>query len=127
MGAHDFLSTVQRDFHYQWASQIHQYTSPYKCIAFDTALSKYRKDYLDPRSSKNKNRQLDQLNRNLADVNDIMHRNINSVMERGKNLEHVADQSSNLRDKSRGFHQQTKWMNFMRKAKMYALGCGVCT
>ena len=58
---------------------------PYAYIKFDKTIKKKGKEFANPGSKSNTNR----LNEDLADIQSIMKKNINEVLRRGDNIEHM--------------------------------------
>ncbi|CEG39737.1 dynein 1b light intermediate chain [Plasmopara halstedii] len=102
--------TFQRGGNY-WRDVVTTVARPYAFIKFDKYIQKKRKEYADPSSSQNMHR----LNDDLADIHNIMRKNIQEVLNRGERVEHVSRISSNLADRSKDL----KWG--AKKLRMQAI------
>eukprot|EP00953_Heterococcus_sp_UTEX-ZZ885_P031606 16568-Heterococcus_DN1.PRE.1 len=67
-----FVQELQRDHGNDWRSQVETVSRPYGFIKFDKVIQRKRRDFLDPSSRDNMAR----LNNDLADIHDIMKKNI---------------------------------------------------
>ncbi|CAH0482131.1 unnamed protein product [Peronospora belbahrii] len=94
-----------------WRDVVTTVARPYAFIKFDKFIQKKRKEYADPNSSQNMHR----LNDDLADIHNIMRKNIQEVLNRGERVENVSRLSSNLADRSKDL----KWG--AKKLRMQAI------
>uniref|UniRef100_M4BEI4 Longin domain-containing protein n=1 Tax=Hyaloperonospora arabidopsidis (strain Emoy2) TaxID=559515 RepID=M4BEI4_HYAAE len=106
-----FVEELERDSGSNWRDVITTAARPYAFIKFDKFIQKKRKEYADPNSSQNMHR----LNDDLADIHNIMRKNIQEVLNRGERVEHVSRISSNLADRSKDL----KWG--AKKLRMQAI------
>ncbi|TMW62167.1 hypothetical protein Poli38472_009660 [Pythium oligandrum] len=106
-----FVEELTRDYGGSWREMIATVARPYAFIKFDKFIQKKRKEYTDPNSSQNMHR----LNDDLADIHNIMRKNIQEVLNRGERVEHVSRISSNLADRSKDL----KWG--AKKLRMQAI------
>ncbi|CAL6294163.1 unnamed protein product [Bathycoccus prasinos] len=73
-------------------------------IKFDTFIQKTKKLYSDQRTQRN----LEKLNEDLHDIQSIMTRNINDVLEQGERLDRVENMSGNLAMESKKYAKKAK-------------------
>ncbi|DBA00597.1 TPA: hypothetical protein N0F65_007726 [Lagenidium giganteum] len=106
-----FVEELERDYGGNWRDTVTTVARPYAFIKFDKFIQKKRKDYTDPNSSQNMSR----LNDDLADIHNIMRKNIQEVLNRGERVENVSRISSNLADRSKDL----KWG--AKKLRMQAI------
>ncbi|ETO82045.1 hypothetical protein, variant 2 [Phytophthora nicotianae P1976] len=126
-----FVEELERDSGSNWRDVVTTVARPYAFIKFgkkasfllvalvvhkycdttDKFIQKKRKEYADPSSSQNMHR----LNDDLADIHNIMRKNIQEVLNRGERVEHVSRISSNLADRSKDL----KWG--AKKLRMQAI------
>ncbi|RLN84535.1 hypothetical protein BBJ28_00021976 [Nothophytophthora sp. Chile5] len=106
-----FVEELERDSNNNWRDVVTTVARPYAFIKFDKFIQKKRKEYADPNSSQNMHR----LNDDLADIHNIMRKNIQEVLNRGERVEHVSRISSNLADRSKDL----KWG--AKKLRMQAI------
>ena len=85
-------------------------------MRFERHVSRLRKEYADPKTSSNASR----LREDLADIQNIMRRNIQEVLERGEKLETVSRISSKLVGESKRFRWGAKKLNLMDAYKRFA-------
>jgi vesicle transport protein SEC22 len=112
---------VQQEHGAGWVQALQTVDRPYAFIKFDKTIQRLRKDYSDPNSRQSTSK----LNTDLADVTNIMKRNIQDVLDRGERLNNVSDQSSRLVNDSKNFHSGAKQLNrlaWMRKWAPVAIG-----
>lgn len=82
-----------------WREAIATTARPYAFIKFDLIIQRRRKDFVDPTSRQNTTK----LNEDLADIQSIMRKNIDEVLNRGEKLENVSNISNNLVAESKKF------------------------
>lgn len=70
---------------------------------------------MDPSSRSNATK----LNSDLADIQSIMKKNIQEVLNRGEKLDHVSNMSSNLVAESKKFKWGAKQLNFQALLNQY--------
>ncbi|CAM9983194.1 unnamed protein product, partial [Discosporangium mesarthrocarpum] len=80
-------------------------------------IQRKRKEFLDPSSRSNMAR----LNDDLADIHNIMKRNIEEVLNRGEKLDHVSEISRNLTSQAEQFKWNTKKLSLMALWQKYGL------
>ncbi|RMX63382.1 hypothetical protein KXD40_005231 [Peronospora effusa] len=78
-----FIEDLERDSGRNWRDVVTTVARPYAFIKFDKFIQKKRKEYADPNSSQNMHR----LNDDLADIHNIMRKNIQEVLNRGERVE----------------------------------------
>ena len=89
---------------------------PYAFMRFERMLTRLRKEYADPASKTNAAR----LKEELADIQSIMRKNIEEVLNRGDKLEHVSRISSKLVSESKKFRFGAKKLNLLDMYKRMA-------
>ena len=70
----------------KWREKIAMAARPYQFIKFDKFIQKKVKEFVDPSSRSNASK----LNSDLADIQSIMKKNIQEVLNRGEKLDHVS-------------------------------------
>ncbi|KAF1329515.1 Vesicle-trafficking protein sec22b, partial [Globisporangium splendens] len=129
-----FVEELERDHGTNWRDVVTTVARPYAfikfakralcgayivalCITFaDKFIQKKRKEYMDPNSSQNMHR----LNDDLADIHNIMRKNIQEVLNRGERVEHVSRISSNLADRSKDLKWGAKKLRMQAIYRQYA-------
>ena len=111
-----FVDHVRLEHGAQWEHRLATIDRPYAFIKFDKTIQRMRKEYGDPHSRHNASK----LNDDLQDIQTIMKRNIQEVLNRGEKLDHVSAVSSNLVSESKKFSWGAKKLNYMAMWKKYA-------
>eukprot|EP00976_Prorocentrum_cordatum_P068954 1179348-Prorocentrum_minimum.AAC.2 len=102
--AYQYLEDLQREFWTQNHAQVETVARPYAFIKFDTFIQKTKRLYMDTRTTRN----LNKMNEELAEVQQIMTRNIQDVLGQGERLDHVSRMSSNLATESKMYERRAK-------------------
>uniref|UniRef100_A0A7S0N5R7 Longin domain-containing protein n=1 Tax=Pyramimonas obovata TaxID=1411642 RepID=A0A7S0N5R7_9CHLO len=102
--AYQYLEDLQREFWTQNHSQVETVARPYAFIKFDTFIQKTKRLYMDTRTTRN----LNKMNEELAEVQQIMTRNIQDVLGQGERLDHVSRMSSNLASESKQYERRAR-------------------
>ena len=110
-----FLEEVAKDHGDQWRVAIDTTARPYAFIKFDLVIQRRRKEFIDPTSRQNTTK----LNEDLADIQSIMRRNIDEVLNRGEKLEHVSSISNNLVAESKKFKWGAKKLTWQAMVNQY--------
>ena len=111
-----FLESLAQDYGDQgWREAIDTTARPYAFIKFDLVIQRRRKEFVDPTSRKNTSK----LNEDLADIQSIMRKNIDEVLNRGEKLEHVSNISSNLVAESKKFKWGAKKLTWQAMLNQY--------
>jgi vesicle transport protein SEC22 len=102
--AYAYLEELQREFQEKHGSKVLECARPYAFIKFDSFIQKTRKVYGDQRAQRN----LEKLNEDLNDIQNVMTRNINDILEQGERLDRVTDMSGNLAQESKKYAKRAK-------------------
>lgn len=100
----------------EWHRQIDTVARPYAFIKFDKTIKKIGKEYSNPQSRSNTGR----LNDDLADIHNIMKKNINEVLKRGEALDSMAESSRRLKGDAGIFKTEAKKLSLMALWQQYA-------
>jgi len=114
--ADGFIEELTKDYGDRWLEEIQTAGRPYQFIKFDQFIQRKQKTFVDPSSRANTTK----LNEDLADIQSIMKKNIQEVLNRGEKLEHVSEVSSNLVEKSKEFKWGAKKLSFQAMVNQYA-------
>jgi hypothetical protein len=98
------VTELQREFADKHGATVDSVARPYAFIKFDTFIQKTKKLYSDQRTQRN----LEKLNEDLHDIQSIMTRNINDVLEQGERLDRVENMSGNLAMESKKYAKKAK-------------------
>lgn len=111
-----FLESLANDYGDPgWRDAIATTARPYAFIKFDLVIQRRRKEFVDPTSRQNTTK----LNEDLADIQSIMRKNINEVLNRGEKLEHVSNISNNLVAESKKFKWGAKKLTWQAMVNQY--------
>ncbi|KAK3278533.1 SNAP receptor [Cymbomonas tetramitiformis] len=122
--AYQYLEDLQKEFHSLNHSEVAAAARPYAFIKFDTFIQKTKRLYLDTRTQRN----LNKMNEELAEVQQIMTRNIQEVLGQGEKLENVVRMSSNLTEESKKYAGRAKDLSrqaLIRKYLPFAVVLGL--
>jgi len=100
----------------EWRTAVETVARPYAFIKLDPYIQRKQRDFSDPSSKRNTSK----INDDLADIQSIMRKNIEQVLNRGEKLEHVSQISGDLVDKSKQFKWGAKKLSF--QAMLYQYG-----
>eukprot|EP00730_Choanoeca_flexa_P018327 TRINITY_DN8903_c0_g1_i2.p2 TRINITY_DN8903_c0_g1~~TRINITY_DN8903_c0_g1_i2.p2 ORF type:complete len:215 (+),score=42.45 TRINITY_DN8903_c0_g1_i2:1754-2398(+) len=112
--AYGYLEEIQREFHELYGSRVDTAARPYAFIEFDGRMKKLKRSYEDSRATN----RLDKINSELQDVQRIMVKNIDDVLERDGQLDTLSSKASALRDQSSKYlkdAKQLKWKAMLQK------------
>ncbi|OQR82296.1 vesicle-trafficking protein SEC22b [Achlya hypogyna] len=110
-----FVDELQRDHGDNWRNTVTTVARPYAFIKFDKFIQRKRKEYTDPSSSQN----MSKLNNDLADIHNVMRKNIQEVLNRGEAIDRVSQMSSNLADRSKDFKWGAKKLSLQAMYQKY--------
>ena len=112
-----FLTELTNDYgSSHWRNKIGMAARPYQFIKFDKYIQKKCKEYVDPSSRVNTSK----VNSDLTEIQTIMKKNIEEVLNRGEKLDRVQDMSNGLVDSSKKFKWGAKKLSFQALVNMYA-------
>ena len=101
-------------------NEIAKASHAYAYITFDQTIQKKRREYSNPDSSDNMRR----LKEELTDITNIMSQNIDDILKRGENLEDLGTRSRTLKNSSKVFEKNAKWLRMCKEIQQYAIvGC----
>lgn len=115
--AFEYLQELSTEFQAEYGSSVQRLTRAYAAISFESIMEKLRTKYIDPNSG---HHSLKRLNANLIDIQNIMHQNIKSAMDRGDSLDRIENKTGQLLLDSKAFQENAKYTNMMAMMKQYA-------
>uniref|UniRef100_A0A7S2HJ05 V-SNARE coiled-coil homology domain-containing protein n=1 Tax=Helicotheca tamesis TaxID=374047 RepID=A0A7S2HJ05_9STRA len=110
-----FMEALTQDHGDAWRNQVETAARPYQFIKFDSIIQRKQREFIDPTSRANTTK----LNEDLMDIQSIMKKNIEEVLNRGEKLENVRDISSNLVEKSKEFKWGAKKVTWQAQLNQY--------
>eukprot|EP01086_Lenisia_limosa_P014721 TRINITY_DN4591_c0_g2_i1.p1 TRINITY_DN4591_c0_g2~~TRINITY_DN4591_c0_g2_i1.p1 ORF type:complete len:211 (+),score=19.50 TRINITY_DN4591_c0_g2_i1:62-694(+) len=112
--AHSFLDDVRKEFDSVHGREVESQARPYRFLKFDTFIQKTLKMY-DSNAV-----QLSQLTNELGQIQHVMAKNIEEVLDRGKKLENIASLSSELSAESKRYRDKSRYLNRLAAFRKYA-------
>lgn len=122
--AFSYLSEISHEFHTSHGPDaLSNSARPFGFSSFDNFLSKTKKIYQDQRAQSN----IDKLNDDLADVKNVMSKNIEDLLYRGDSLDKMSDLSSSLKNDSIKYRKKAQRINFEALIRQYVpiVGAGL--
>ena len=110
-----FLEELTRDHGNDWRRTIDTASRPYQFIKFDQYIQRKQREFVDPSSRQNATK----LNQDLADIQSIMQKNIEEVLNRGEKLENVSKISGDLVHQSKQFKWGAKKLTWQAMLNQY--------
>jgi len=98
------MSQILREFNEEWPDWVNQSTD---CDVKTSALQRKFGEYQKPQEAD----KVLKIQKNLDDVKDVMHKNIEDVLERGENLDELMVKSEDLSTSSYKFYKTAKSAN----------------
>jgi vesicle transport protein SEC22 len=99
----------------QWREQVDQASRPFQFIRYDPVVQRKQREYKDAKPPQGRS----QLNEDLGEIQSIMKRNIDEILNRGEKLEHVSNISNELRNKSKDFKWGAKKLTWQARLQQY--------
>jgi len=117
--ARAFLEELKRSLgtSVDFRSYIDTITKPYSFITFDRVIQKKRQEFKDPMS----NKAMSKVTEGLAEVNTIMRQSLEDMLKRGEALEDVGRKADDLKEASKKFSKQAKYLNFQAMMRKYGI------
>ena len=127
--AFGFLEEVMRAFNEElkrvlgstgsvdYRSYIDTITKPYYFIQFDRTIQRKRSDYKDPSS----NKAMSKVTEGLTEINSIMKKSLDEMLQRGEALEDVGRRADDLKEASKKFAKQAYNLNLQALLRQYGM------
>ena len=117
-----FLEQLTNDHGNDWRRTIDTASRPYQFIKFDPVIQRLQRDFVDPSSRQNATK----LSQDLADIQSIMQKNIEEVLNRGEKLENVSRISGDLVQQSKQFKWGAKKLTWQAMLNQYGPAVAIC-
>ena len=101
------------DFLYQWRDEVNNTSRPFRFIHYDPIIQRKQKEFQDERQQRSK------LNDDLSEIQNIMKKNINDILDRGEKLDNVQNISQDLLKQSSGFKWGARKLTFQARMQQY--------
>jgi vesicle transport protein SEC22 len=98
---------------WQWRSQVDRSARPFQYIHYDPLIQRKQREFRDPRQQNSK------LHDDLSDIQTIMRKNIDEILNRGEKLDHVSSISAELQQKSKDFKWGAKKLTWQARLQQY--------
>eukprot|EP00761_Pharyngomonas_kirbyi_P012013 gb/GECH01012040.1/.p1 GENE.gb/GECH01012040.1/~~gb/GECH01012040.1/.p1 ORF type:complete len:216 (+),score=47.84 gb/GECH01012040.1/:1-648(+) len=106
--AFSYLDELKVEFNSLYGAEVDNVERPYPFVNFDTFIQRTKRVYTDMRSAHNN---ISGLNEELKDVQDIVQKSLEQVMERGEKLPVLGELSRNMKEQSSKFRTSAKDLN----------------
>jgi vesicle transport protein SEC22 len=106
----------------QWRAEVDQTARPFRFIHYDPIVQRKQREFQDERQQKSK------LNDDLSEIQNIMKKNINDILDRGEKLVSVQNISQDLLKQSSGFKwgaRKLTWQARMQQLLPMAIGFAI--
>jgi vesicle transport protein SEC22 len=115
--ADGFVEELSKDYgQTEWRVALETAARPYAFIKYDPYIQRKEREFADPSNRRNATK----IQEDLADIQSIMRKNIEEVLNRGEKLEHVSQISGDLVGKSKQFKWGAKKLRFRAMLNQYA-------
>lgn len=111
--ADTILNELTKEFPHDWRSKIDQMARPFAFIHYDPVIQRKQREYRDV------NQQKSRLNEDLTEIQSIMRKNINDILDRGEKLDQVSNISNELKQKSKDFKWGAKKLTWQARLQQY--------
>jgi vesicle transport protein SEC22 len=108
------LLSLYCPFSTQWHTKVDQAARPFQFIHYDPIIQRKQREYREERAQPKS-----QLNEDLSEIQSIMKKNIDEILNRGEKLDHVSNISQDLRSKSKDFKWGTKKLTWQARLQQY--------
>mmetsp|Transcript_15906 Transcript_15906/g.20780 ORF Transcript_15906/g.20780 Transcript_15906/m.20780 type:complete len:226 (+) Transcript_15906:105-782(+) len=107
------MRELVNEFGHGWRDKVDQAARPFQFIHYDPVIQRKQKEFRDPSQQKSK------LNEDLSEIQTIMRKNIDEILNRGEKLDHVSNISQELRTKSKDFKWGAKKLTWQARLQQY--------
>jgi vesicle transport protein SEC22 len=107
------LTELANEYGNEWRSQVDRAARPFQFIHYDPLIQRKQRDFRDARQQNNK------LQEDLSEIQTIMRKNIDEILNRGEKLDHVSSISQDLQQKSKDFKWGAKKLTWQARLQQY--------
>jgi vesicle transport protein SEC22 len=97
----------------QWRDEVNSTSRPFRFIHYDPIIQRKQKEFQDERQQRSK------LNDDLSEIQNIMKKNINDILDRGEKLDNVQNISQDLLKQSSGFKWGARKLTLQARMQQY--------
>lgn len=107
------LGELANEYESEWRSQVDRAARPFQFIHYDPLIQRKQREFRDARQQNNK------LQEDLSEIQTIMRKNIDEILNRGEKLDHVSSISQDLQQKSKDFKWGAKKLTWQARLQQY--------
>merc|ERR1712187_1031368 len=116
--ADTILQEMMREYGNEWRRQVDQASRPFQFIHYDPIIQRKQREFRDQNGSAQQ-QQKSRMNEDLSEVQTIMRKNIDEILDRGSKLDQVASISDDLRSKSKDFKWGAQKLTWQARLQQY--------
>jgi vesicle transport protein SEC22 len=99
--------------------QVDQAARPFQFIHYDPIIQRKQREYRDQSTAGKNSAHKSQLTEDLSEIQTIMRKNIDEILNRGEKLDQVSSISQELRSKSKDFKWGAKKLTWQARMQQY--------
>mmetsp|Transcript_14560 Transcript_14560/g.26376 ORF Transcript_14560/g.26376 Transcript_14560/m.26376 type:complete len:223 (-) Transcript_14560:88-756(-) len=107
------LGELVKEHGNDWRSQVDRAARPFQYIHYDPLIQRKQREFRDARQQNNK------LQEDLNEIQSVMRKNIDEILNRGEKLDHVSTISQDLQAKSKEFKWGAKKLTWQARLQQY--------
>lgn len=108
------LGELVSEFGNDWRMQVDTTERPFRFIHYDPLIQRKQREFRDVRDKNSSKLQED-----LSEIQSIMRKNIDEILNRGEKLDHVANVSQELQQKSKDFKWGARKLTWQARLQQY--------
>jgi len=108
---------LTKEFGNQWRGEVDQTARPFRFIQYDPIIQRKQREYRDITQQQQGSKS--RLNEDLTEIQSIMRKNIDEILNRGEKLDHVSSISDELKKKSKDFKWGTKKLTLQAQLQQF--------
>jgi len=109
------LNELLKEFGNEWRTQVDTTARPFRFIHYDPVIQRKQREFREPKSQQNNSK----LNDDLSEIQNIMKKNIDEILNRGEKLDYVSNISQELQQKSKDFKWGAKKLTWQARLQQY--------
>merc|ERR1712232_321550 len=111
------VTELSKEFQNEWRAEVDQTARPFRFIHYDPIVQRIQRGYRDAKASTSSGN--NQLQDDLGEIQTIMRKNIDEILNRGEKLDHVSNMSAELQKKSKDFKWGAKKLTWQARLQQY--------
>jgi len=116
------LGELIKEFGDNWRTEVQQTARPFRFIQYDPIIQRKQREFRDGGGNSEGaggSASSSRLNEDLTEIQSIMRKNIDEILNRGEKLENVSNISGELREKSNKFKWGAKKLTWQARLQQY--------